>query len=313
MKLNRIKTDAYNGALKERFLLDEVHSIVSSGSERPNIAVSTIKGHQTPRILSEPFDPDDAYVVGLIFRDFPSCEVWEQGRFVAKEDDHAGDTRIYDLRNSPQFLMDHPFEAMLFHLPMSAINSIADEARVPRIGGLSYSRGVGFRDAILAYLGKSIWPALKHPEQANRLFVDHVTLALTAHVAETYGGLRPVRTLPRGGLAPWQERRACEMLAAKLDGDQSMRDIAAACGLSVSHFSRAFRQSTGLPPHRWLLRHRIELAKSMMEDRRHSLADIAISVGFADQSHLTRVFTRHVGVSPGAWRRARELGFATED
>lgn len=73
--------------------------------------------------------------------------------------------------------------------------------------------------------------------------------------------------------------------------------------LSVSHFSRAFRISTGLPPHQWLLRRRVEAAQQLMTVRDLPLSEIAISAGFANQSHFTRVFSAVVGVGPGAWRR----------
>ena len=82
-----------------------------------------------------------------------------------------------------------------------------------------------------------------------------------------------------------------------------MQEIAAELGLSVSHFSRAFRTSVGLPPHQWLLRQRVEVAKQLMIVRGLTLAEIAISAGFANQSHFTRVFSTLVGVSPGVWRR----------
>ena len=82
-----------------------------------------------------------------------------------------------------------------------------------------------------------------------------------------------------------------------------MRQIASEFGLSVSHFSRAFRISTGQPPHQWLLRQRVEAAKQLMTVRDLALAEIAISAGFANQSHFTRVFSAVVGVSPAAWRR----------
>ena len=110
------------------------------------------------------------------------------------------------------------------------------------------------------------------------------------------------RDRSRGGLAPWQERRAKEVLSANLDGGVPLKDVARECRLSVSHFSRAFRRTMGVAPHHWLLTRRIEVAKEKLRDRRLSLSDVALVCGFADQSHLTRVFTGMVGVSPGAWR-----------
>ena len=109
----------------------------------------------------------------------------------------------------------------------------------------------------------------------------------------------------RGGLAPWQERRAKEMLLGDLRADHSLSDLAEACGMSVRHLARAFKATTGLPPHRWLLRRRVDRAKELLESTDESLSGIALASGFADQSHLTRVFQALAGSSPGAWRRQR--------
>jgi AraC-like DNA-binding protein len=149
------------------------------------------------------------------------------------------------------------------------------------------------------HLGMALLPAFQHPERASRLFVESVTTAIGGHIAQRYGGMR-LEEPRRGGLAAWQERVAVDMLQENLDGEVTLASIARRCQLSTSHFARAFRQSTGLPPHRWLLHRRIDRAKEALRD---PLADVATTCGFADQSHFTRVFTKLVGVSPGEWRR----------
>lgn len=113
-------------------------------------------------------------------------------------------------------------------------------------------------------------------------------------------------TRSRGGLAPWQERRAKALMVADLARTVKLPDLATACGLSISQFSLAFRQSVGCPPHRWLLMQRVERAMHLMATSDKSLSEIAVEVGFADQSHLTRVFSRRVETSPGAWRRCQK-------
>jgi AraC family transcriptional regulator len=125
---------------------------------------------------------------------------------------------------------------------------------------------------------------------------------LTAHVARAYGDLRNAELLT-GGLAPWRAKRACERLEADLSGKTTLQELATELGLSVSHSSRAFRTSVGVPPHQWLLRQRINVAKQLLSVRSLSLAEIAIAAGFANQSHFTRVFSTLVGVSPGVRRR----------
>jgi AraC-like DNA-binding protein len=223
---------------------------------------------------------------------------------VARTSIRSGESLIHDLRRSPRVLVDKPLHLLLLYLPQAALDALADDAKAPRITDLSYQPGVGVPDETVRRLGQSLRPALRAPDEVSRLFVDHLTLAMAAHVAQTYGGMRAVSTTPRGGLAAWQEKRAKSMLAADLAGETSLKEIALACGLSVSHFARAFRRSTGLAPHAWLQRHRVELAKAMLRRRDSALADIALACGFANQSHFTRVFSAQAGLSPGVWRRS---------
>ena len=116
--------------------------------------------------------------------------------------------------------------------------------------------------------------------------------------------------MSRGGLAPWQEHRATAMLEARLDGQVGIAELVTACGLSPGHFAQAFRRSVGVPPHRWLQHRRIDLARDLLRRTAMPLADIALTCGFAGQSHFGRVFTAVVGRSPGAWRREHGSGSA---
>lgn len=109
-----------------------------------------------------------------------------------------------------------------------------------------------------------------------------------------------------GGLAPWQARRAEELMLKNLAGDLRLADLAQACELSLAHFSRSFRKTFGAPPYRWLQTRRIERAKALLAETGRPIAEIAVDCGFAEQSHFTKVFTGFVGVSPGAWRRMRK-------
>jgi AraC family transcriptional regulator len=133
--------------------------------------------------------------------------------------------------------------------------------------------------------------------------MDYVTLAFASNTAKQYGGSRALSKPLKGGLAPWQERLSKELITNNLAGAISLSEIAKTCGLSVGHFSRAFRKSTGLAPHAWLLQARVDTAKVMLRDRDASLSAIAHGCGFVDRSHFTRVFTRLVGLSPRAWSK----------
>ncbi|MBR0874140.1 helix-turn-helix transcriptional regulator [Bradyrhizobium tropiciagri] len=246
---------------------------------------------------------DDAYLISLKLHDYPECELWEDGKFFTKADIRTGTTYLYDLRRDPRYIIDKPFHSIHFNLPQSVLDDLAKQAGAPRIGDLACQFGFGFDDAVMRHIGAALLEALRRPGEPNQLFVDHMMIAFAAHVARAYGGLPGISEVTRGGLAPWQVKRACERLASDLGGTLSLQQIAAELGLSVSHFSRAFRISTGLPPHRWLLQQRIAAAKQLLKVRDLPLAEIAIAAGFANQGHFTRVFSGMVGVSPGVWRR----------
>ena len=215
----------------------------------------------------------------------------------------AGATYLYDLKRDPRYVIDKPFHSLFFYLPRSALDGLTEQSRTSRVGQLACELGVGHDDVVIRHIGASLQEGLRRPDETNQLFIDHMMLALTAHVAQAYGGLRPGSEPTRGGLAPWQVKRACERLDSDLGGKLSLQQIAAEFDLSVSHFSRAFRISTGLPPHQWLLRQRVKTAKQLLSVRDLPLSEIAMSAGFANQAHFTRVFSAVAGVSPGAWRR----------
>jgi len=136
-------------------------------------------------------------------------------------------------------------------------------------------------------------------------FVETLTAALSHQLAVHAGVQRPAAAAAHGGLSPRARRRVLELIDAKLDERLSIVTLAEEAGLSPAHFARAFKQTLGHPPHRFLLSRRLERARRMLEDCDAALSDVAARSGFADQAHLTRLFKREFGVTPGALTRAR--------
>jgi len=285
-----------------RYLPQNGPTLVTRELSKTAIAVTELRDDRPVPFMTSPVAREEAFVVSFVMRDYAGREYWEEGRQAPRADLLAGDTVLYDFRRSPAAYVDKPFHSLHFLLPLDVLDAIAHDLNAMHVEALAYTPGAGVRDHVVAALAGSLLPALERPECASRLFVDHVTRAIAVHVAQTYGGMKPAQAI-RGGLAPRQERRAKEMIAANLDGTLSLEQVAQECGLSVSHFSRAFRQSTGVAPHRWLVQRRVETAKELLHQGNLSLTEIALHCGFADQSHFTRTFTRTVGNSPGHWRR----------
>lgn len=106
------------------------------------------------------------------------------------------------------------------------------------------------------------------------------------------------------GLNASQGNRVLAHIEQHLNGALPAVELATVLRLSSSHFSRAFKVRFGIPPHAYVLLRRIELAKTLMlANAGRPLADVALACGLSDQSHLARVFRRHVGETPRAWRK----------
>jgi len=160
-------------------------------------------------------------------------------RFVKPTGWFPGAVTIYDLQRSPIADIRDPYHCLMFHLPRKALDAISYEFSAPRIGDLMHRPGVGIDDPVTRNLLSSLLPATGCPSEAPALFLDHVALALTAHVAHKYGGMKRDGNRLRGGLAPAHERRVKELMVASLNEDISLVRLATECGLSSRHFARA--------------------------------------------------------------------------
>ena len=110
-----------------------------------------------------------------------------------------------------------------------------------------------------------------------------------------------------GALAGWQQARVRGFIEENLHSNIGVRALSAVAQRSPAHFSRSFKQAFGEPPHAYLIKRRLERACHLMVTTSETLSEIALSVGFADQAHLCRLFRRAYGQSPATWRRQRLL------
>ncbi|TYC53049.1 helix-turn-helix transcriptional regulator [Rhodobacterales bacterium] len=159
-----------------------------------------------------------------------------------------------------------------------------------------------FSDDRVMALAQLIAAECETPTGLHDLYGDSIVCAL--FVALMRVDRKFSRT--RGQLAPHQLRKAVEFIEDNAARNIPLDELAALTGLSAAYFCHAFKQTTGMPPHRWQMRARVNRAKHMLEASDLSLSAVAVGSGFADQAHMTRVFRQFVGTTPHVWRKSRK-------
>lgn len=259
-----------------------------------------------PGRKTAPLPIEDGFIAAVTFQEGYERESWLDGRALPLQPPQpAGSLSLMDLRRKNEARFASSVNSVQFYFPRRALNALAEANGLSRIEELRTQLCWLFQEPVFLEVAKALAPAFANPDEPSRLFIDHVLTAAALHLLTRHMGTTAVPNLQRGGLAPWQQRRVVEMLEANLSGNVCLEDLAEACRLSTRHFTRAFTQTNGVPPHRWMLQRRVERAKELMLVNHQTIEEIARSTSFASQSHFTRVFTQIVGESPGSWRRMR--------
>ncbi|WP_346831107.1 AraC family transcriptional regulator [Pseudomonas abietaniphila] len=251
----------------------------------------------------------DAFSIIVQLQDFAAHRLWHGRRLNYSGGYHAGSVSLPFMGNELRCQHRSAYDNLRLTISRQTLDELQAERGGKKMGVFRYEQG-GAQDAVLFHLAQAMLPALQQPETANRLFLDHLLLAMCSHAIDRYGRVAPVSGKPHASLTPAQLAIAKDMIASQLDGELSVERIAQECALTRSHFSRAFKQATGIAPHAWLLKMRVERARELLRAVPPiPMAQIAQDCGFADQPHLTRVFTRLTGETPSAWRnRQRGMG-----
>lgn len=159
-----------------------------------------------------------------------------------------------------------------------------------------------FSDPRILALAQLIAAECANPHPLNELYGDGLSVALFIDLMQIAA---PPASRKRGQLADWQLRRAVRHIEEHCLRNIRLEELANLAGMSQSHFSHAFKASTGMAPHHWQMKARIERAKTMMLTAEMPLTGIAAETGFSDQAHFTRVFRKTVGTTPSNWKKSR--------
>jgi transcriptional regulator GlxA family with amidase domain len=168
-----------------------------------------------------------------------------------------------------------------------------------------FTKVVPSKDVVIDSLGRALLDADRVGGSFGQIYADCISIAIIARLLASANRAATSKRPKVAELARWRLKRAIDYVEAQLDKPVSLADVASSAGLTRMHFAAQFKAATGLRPHEYLLRRRIERAQEMLVGTDMSLVDVALSVGFQTQAHFTSVFKRYAGQSPRAWRESR--------
>lgn len=207
----------------------------------------------------------------------------------------AGSTSRWDIYQ--------PMNIIQLYLPNATLGRVALEANIAAPPDLL--ERTALPDLVTSRLLTSAADAVDGNNTLDTLFRQQISDLLATRLLSAHTGRTSAYQPMLGGLAPKVLSRAIERLRSDIDADVSLVSLASDSGLSRFHFCRAFKTSTGLSPHNWLRRYRLEQAMNILRDTDDSVAMVAAALGYASQTAFAAAFKKLTGETPSDWRKRR--------
>jgi AraC family transcriptional regulator len=171
------------------------------------------------------------------------------------------------------------------------------------LADLSLAPRMFFEDAAIWSTAVKLTRALESPGTEDRLYFEALGVVLVHELMRLNSGAQCAKARVQGGLAAWQQRIVTTYIEEHLPEQISLATLAQLVRLSPYYFCRAFKQSFGIPPHRYHTSRRIEHAKTLLAERKYSVTEVGLTLGFSETSSFTAAFRRVTGQTPSSYHR----------
>ena len=195
-------------------------------------------------------------------------------------------------------------EVLILCLSPAFVRQAAAEADLDP-GKVMVVNALGMRDTRIEQIGLALLEELENDNLGGRLYAEALAKVLAVDLLRRYSTLGQQSGEVIGGLSPRKLKQATEYINDNLAGDLSLVNIADATGINTYHFAHLFKQSTGLAPHQYVIKVRVEEAKRLLAETDLIVGEIAQRVGYT-HSRFGALFRRHVGMNPTAFRDAQK-------
>jgi AraC family transcriptional regulator len=191
-------------------------------------------------------------------------------------------------------------EQLAIHLEPSLVWRAASEARAPR-RSVQVVESCAPNDPVIRSVGLALLSELESEAPGGRLYAESLANVLAVHLLRHYASASSAPQFT-GGLSGQRLRRVLAFIAENYESDLSLAELALVAGMSAFHFAREFKRTTGLPPHQYLIKFRVERAKALLAESEMPLVEVSSRAGFSHQSHFTRLFRKLTGMTPQSYR-----------
>src|SRR6478672_6103352 len=217
---------------------------------------------------------------------------------IARDHAHVGDARL-------PFWVRSQAPASFFAVAMDeAFVKEIWETEFGQVGDFELKTAIGVRDLVINRIGLLGRKELSEGGIGGRLYAGGFGTALAVHLLRQYSTSPRAPVIHKGGLASRPRQQVIDFIDEHLQDELSLVELSRIAKLSPHHFATAFKASTGLSPHRYVIERRIHRARDLLRRDDKSISEIAYAVGFSSQSHLTANFRRTMGVTPRKFRQS---------
>jgi AraC-like DNA-binding protein len=232
------------------------------------------------------------------------CE-WSNGSQTGKLSSVAPNTILFNPAGAYLWIRNRtsqPCRILLLSIDPALVNRLG--VGEVNVAHLQFRQQIGIEDQGIRLTLATITQEIEAPGLNSTLYIDSLLILLLTQLMRCASNFAAPRqpAYVKGGLPNWRLKRALELLETDRTKTPSLAELAGPLQLHPTSFCRAFKQSTGLSPHRYLLEHRVNRAKEMMKDRKRTLTEIALDCGFSSSSQFSIVFKRVTGISPRGYR-----------
>jgi AraC family transcriptional regulator len=235
------------------------------------------------------------------------AERWIDGKFYQHRM-QPGDFTVFPAGISYRVAWDRPQELLMVGFDPSLIQQKILELNDFRKSQLSvnYKGEIfpqhKFNDPLIYQIGLALKTELNANRSTDRLYTESLTDTLLVHLLRLCSSQAHLASCFNQGLSKLQLQAVIDYIQANIDRNLSLTELASITQLGSHHFSNLFKRSTGLSPYQYVIQQRLNKAKELLKNTDRSIVDIAIQTGFANQSHLTTAFRKHLSIAPKKYR-----------